>query len=135
MVISNSTNTFNLGSVTVDNAGGSGVILGGDMGAVLSSQVALGTTMGLVLGKPIGICLAVWGLVKLSGGWPGGMTVKHFIGAGLLGGIGFTMSLFIAALAFEDPAMLTAAKTAILGASTLAGIAGYMVLRSLPRPE
>lgn len=112
-----------------------GVVLGGDIAAVFTSQVTLGTTFGLVLGKPLGIVLATWGLVKLSGGWPGGMNIRHFIGAGLLGGIGFTMSLFIAALAFDDPALLNGAKTAILGASTLAGVAGYLVLRSLPSPS
>lgn len=112
-----------------------GVILGGDFGSLLTSQVTLGTGLGLLLGKPIGIALSVWGIVKLSGGWPGGMSIRHFIGAGLLGGIGFTMSLFIAALAFsESPAMLNSAKTAILAASTLAGVAGYLVLRTLPLP-
>lgn len=113
-----------------------GVILGGDIGPMLTSQVTLGTTMGLVLGKPVGIVLATWIIVKVSGGWPGGMNIRHFIGAGLLGGIGFTMSLFIAALAFgNNPALLSAAKTAILGASTLAGAAGFLVLRSNPLPD
>ncbi|CCH49183.1 Na+/H+ antiporter NhaA [Pseudodesulfovibrio piezophilus] len=112
-----------------------GVILGGDFGQLMTSPVTVGTALGLVLGKPLGIVLSAWGIVKLSGGWPGGMSVRHFIGAGLLGGIGFTMSLFIAALAFEgNPALLNSAKTAILGASTLAGVMGYLVLRSLPVP-
>jgi len=113
-----------------------GIILGGGMALGDSSQVIVGTALGLVLGKPIGIVLAVWALVKISGGWPGGMTLRHFVGAGLLGGMGFTMSLFIATLAFgENPAMLNAAKIAILGASTLAGLAGLAVLRTLPMPE
>lgn len=113
-----------------------GVVLGGDFGALMASQVAIGTLLGLFLGKPLGIAIAVWILVKTSGGWPGGMNIRQFIGAGLLGGIGFTMSLFIAALAFGDsPEMLNAAKTAILGASALAGLAGYLVLRSEPRPN
>jgi len=91
---------------------------------------------GLVLGKPIGIILAVLLLVRISGGWPGGMSFRHFLGAGMLGGIGFTMSLFIAGLAFGNaPAMLSTAKTAILGASTLAGIGGFLILRTLPFPE
>lgn len=113
-----------------------GVTLGGDMGALLTSQVTMGTGLGLLLGKPIGIVLMVWAIVRLSGGFPGGLTLRHFIGAGLLGGIGFTMSLFIAALAFGgEPQLLNAAKTAILGASALAGIAGYVVLRGLPMPK
>ncbi|QJB55600.1 Na+/H+ antiporter NhaA [Pseudodesulfovibrio sp. zrk46] len=113
-----------------------GVALGGSMaGAVDTSMISVGVALGLFLGKPIGIVLAVILLVRISGGWPGGMTLRHFIGAGLLGGIGFTMSLFIAALAFEDQAMLNAAKASILAASTLAGVAGYLVLKSLPLPE
>lgn len=113
-----------------------GVVLSGDMGAVLASPVTIGTALGLVLGKPLGIALAVMGIIKLSGGFPRGMHIRHFIGAGLLGGIGFTMSLFIAALAFgNDPALLTGAKTAILGASVVAGVAGYLVLRSAPAPD
>ncbi len=112
-----------------------GVILGGDFGALMTSQVTLGTACGLLLGKPLGIVLSVWGVAKLSGGFPGGMSIRHFIGAGLLGGIGFTMSLFIATLALSDsPELLTGAKTAILAASTLAGAAGYLVLRGLPLP-
>jgi len=113
-----------------------GVVLGGDMGALLTSQVTLGTAFGLVLGKPIGIVLMVMMIIKLSGGYPRGLCFRHFLGAGLLGGIGFTMSLFIATLAFADsPALLTGAKTAILGASVIAGVAGYLVLRSIPMPE
>lgn len=113
-----------------------GVVLSGDMGPLLTNQITLGTGLGLVLGKPVGIVLSVWAIVKLSGGWPGGMNIKHFIGAGLLGGIGFTMSLFIAGLAFGgNPGMLNAAKVAILAASTLAGLGGYFILRTLPMPE
>ncbi|WP_319541712.1 Na+/H+ antiporter NhaA [uncultured Pseudodesulfovibrio sp.] len=113
-----------------------GVVLGGDMVAVLSSKVAMGTMLGLVIGKPIGIVLAVLLIFKVSGGIPRGVHMKHFIGAGLLGGIGFTMSLFIATLAFAgSPTLLTGAKTAILIASGLAGIAGYLVLRSAPSTE
>lgn len=113
-----------------------GVVLGGDMSGLLTSQVTLGTAFGLVLGKPIGIVLAAIGLTKLSGGFPSGITPRHFLGAGFLGGIGFTMSLFIANLAFVDsPELLTGAKTAILGASVLAGLAGYLVLRGRPWPS
>lgn len=113
-----------------------GVALSGNIGAVLTNQITLGTMAGLVLGKPIGIILTVIMLVRLSGGWPGGMSFRHFLGAGMLGGIGFTMSLFIAGLAFgNNPVMLSTAKTAILGASTLAGIGGFLILRTLPFPE
>ncbi|QGY40064.1 Na+/H+ antiporter NhaA [Pseudodesulfovibrio cashew] len=113
-----------------------GVTLENGFGALAASPVAQGVGLGLFLGKPIGIVLMVWLMARLSGGWPGGMTFRHFLGAGLLGGIGFTMSLFIASLAFgNDAALLGAAKTAILATSTLAGIAGYLLLRTLPLPE
>ncbi|HKI80917.1 MAG TPA: Na+/H+ antiporter NhaA, partial [Pseudodesulfovibrio sp.] len=92
--------------------------------------------LGLVLGKPVGIVLMVLFIVSLSEGYPRGVTLRHFIGAGLLGGIGFTMSLFIATLAFSrTPELLAGAKTAVLGASLIAGVAGYLVLRSAPPPE
>jgi len=112
-----------------------GVVLSADMGAILVSPVTAGTALGLLVGKPVGIALAVMAIVKLSGGFPRGMHIRHFIGAGLLGGIGFTMSLFIAALAFSgEPELLTGAKTAILGASLIAGVAGYLILRNAPVP-
>ncbi len=109
-----------------------GVVLSGNLGAVLTGPVALGTAFGLVVGKPVGIVLSVWALARLSGGLPDGMRLGHFVGVGLLAGIGFTMSLFIAALAFEGtPDMLAGAKTAILGASSVAGAAGYFLLRNI----
>ena len=110
-----------------------GVVMGGNLGEVLTSPVTVGTALGLVVGKPVGIMLSVALVARLFGGLPKGMRMGHFLGAGLLAGIGFTMSLFIAALAFEgNPELLTGAKTAILGASCLAGIAGYLMLRSVP---
>jgi len=110
-----------------------GVVLGGDVGPVLASPVTLGTVAGLVLGKPLGVVLAVWGVAQISGGLPAGLRMRHFVGVGMLAGIGFTMSLFIAALAFDgDPALLAGAKIGVLGASCLAGAAGYLLLRGLP---
>ena len=113
-----------------------GVVLSADMGPLLASDVTIGTALGLFVGKPIGILLSVWAIVQLMGGLPAGLRWRHFIGAGFLAGIGFTMSLFIAALAFKgEAAMLTSAKTAILGASTLAGVVGFFILRSMPAPK
>jgi NhaA family Na+:H+ antiporter len=98
--------------------------------------VVAGTALGLVLGKPVGILIAVMLIAWVSGGLPGGLTLRHFVGAGLLCGIGFTMSLFIAALAFAgSPALLTGAKVAILGASAIAGASGYLVLRGASGPK
>ncbi|MGE4195367.1 MAG: Na+/H+ antiporter NhaA [Pseudodesulfovibrio sp.] len=112
-----------------------GVSLSGGL-APGGAPVALGTVLGLVLGKPVGIVLMVLLIVRFSAGYPHGTTLRHFVGAGLLGGIGFTMSLFIATLAFVgSPGLLASAKTAILGASLLAGVAGYLVLRTAQPPE
>jgi NhaA family Na+:H+ antiporter len=90
----------------------------------------------LVLGKPAGIvlasALAVWlGVCKL----PADLAWRHIAGAGLLGGIGFTMSIFITNLAFAgEPAQVVASKMAVLLASTLAGVLGYVwLLRATAR--
>jgi NhaA family Na+:H+ antiporter len=112
-----------------------GVSLSGGISAP-AVPAALGTALGLVVGKPVGIVLMVLFIVRLSEGYPRGVTLRHFLGAGLLGGIGFTMSLFIATLAFgHAPGLLAGAKTAVLGASLIAGVAGYLVLRSAPAPK
>ncbi|MDQ2670897.1 MAG: Na+/H+ antiporter NhaA, partial [Gemmatimonadota bacterium] len=92
--------------------------------------ITLGVILGLVLGKPIGITLVAWVAVRL--GWaerPEGVTWGDLHGVAWLGGIGFTMSLFIAALAFDDPALLAAAKIGVLGASLVAGVIGWTMLR------
>jgi NhaA family Na+:H+ antiporter len=98
---------------------------------LLTDPITLGIVFGLTLGKSIGIPLLCW--ITLRVGWgrlPDGMLMHHVVGIGLLGGMGFTMSIFIAGLSFAQQAdMLLAAKTAILLASLLAGIGGYIWLR------
>lgn len=95
----------------------------------LSNSVGLGIVLGLFLGKPIGIFLMSWLSVKLKvAALPEETTWLHVAGLGLLGGIGFTMSIFIALLSFNDIALQTEAKFAVLVASVLSGIAGYMLL-------
>jgi NhaA family Na+:H+ antiporter len=97
--------------------------------AMLLAPKSLGIMAGLFIGKPIGIFLFTWLAVKVGiGALPRGVTWRHLLGAGFLGGIGFTMSLFIAALAFPDPEQLNIAKAAVLGGSILAGIGGFAVL-------
>ncbi len=95
------------------------------------TTVAVGVALGLLLGKPLGITLFAWAAVRL--GWaslPELVAWRMIAGAGLLGGIGFTMALFIAQLAFSGaPELLVVAKLGILGASLLAGLAGWAVLR------
>ncbi len=88
-----------------------------------------GIVYGLVLGKPIGIVLfSVLASVTGMGIKPASITWRHIIGVGFLSGIGFTMSIFIANLAFEGTGILATAKLAILSASILAALAGYLLL-------
>jgi len=96
----------------------------------LFSHNSLGIMMGLMVGKPLGIFLfsllaVTLGLSRL----PDGMNWKHVLGAGLFGGIGFTMSMFVTLLAFNDPALVVASKIAIMAASVLSAVAGLAWLR------
>jgi len=108
-----------------------GVHLGGNLGAAFGDRVTLGIILGLVLGKPVGITLFAWLSVRTGlAALPSGTTWRAIRGVSLLGGIGFTMSLFVAGLAFPDaPALNEDAKIGIFAASLVAGIAGYAVLR------
>lgn len=105
------------------------------LGDVLFDKVTLGVMVGLLLGKPIGITLATWLAVKCKlSVLPNSMTMHHVFGAGLLAGIGFTMSIFITELAFNGSKhLLNHAKTGILLASILAGIIGFIYLDVLYR--
>ncbi|PZR19334.1 MAG: Na+/H+ antiporter NhaA [Flavobacterium psychrophilum] len=96
----------------------------------LLGNLGLGILLGLFLGKPIGILLMSWISVKLKvSELPEGTNWTHVLGLGLLGGIGFTMSIFIALLSFSDAAHQTEAKFAILIGSVLSGVAGFTLLR------
>jgi NhaA family Na+:H+ antiporter len=109
-----------------------GVHLDGEIGSTIGNRVTLGVVLGLVLGKQVGITLFAWlatrtGLTAL----PDGISWRQIYGAGWLAGIGFTMSLFVADLASQDPGEsdhLTSAKLGILLASLLAGVIGGLVL-------
>jgi NhaA family Na+:H+ antiporter len=104
----------------------------GELVRELSGPNSLGIVIGLVVGKPAGILLLCWlalasGLCRL----PSGVGWRHVAGAGLLGGIGFTMSIFVATLAFAgDPGLVNSSKMAVLLASLVAGAAGYAWLRA-----
>ena len=100
------------------------------LGASLSHPVSLGVIGGLILGKLIGIAGFVWVAIKLGiCSLPSSLNMNHIIGVSLLGGIGFTMSIFIAELGFaHSPEDLLLAKTGILFASLIAGISGYLWL-------
>ncbi|MBE0429091.1 MAG: Na+/H+ antiporter NhaA [Thermoleophilia bacterium] len=111
-----------------------GVKIEGDFGQLLlGDRVVLGIIAGLVLGKQIGITLFSWVAVRLNlGSLPLGVTWRHVHGASCLAGIGFTMSLFIAILAFSDVEMLDASKVGILVASLASGVLGLILLLTAP---
>jgi NhaA family Na+:H+ antiporter len=95
--------------------------------------VSLGVAAGLVFGKPIGIMLACVISVKLKiGELPSNTGYQHMVGIGLLGGIGFTVSLFITGLAFDNQILVDEGKIGILVASFTAGIIGFLYLWWLP---
>ncbi len=101
-----------------------------EAGQPASLQVMAGVLFGLLIGKPLGITAASWLAVRLRlASLPAGVTWGHIHGAGWLGGIGFTMSLFIAGLAFTDERLLIMAKVGILLASVCAGLIGSFLLR------
>ncbi|MEY2341327.1 Na+/H+ antiporter NhaA [Acidithiobacillus sp. IBUN Pt1247-S3] len=98
-------------------------------GEMLWSSVTLGIVLGLVLGKFLGISLASWLAIRLRiAKLPQGVAWRHLLGAAWLGGIGFTMSLFISQLAFSQAELREEAKVGILVASLLAGIIGLVWL-------
>ncbi|MCA9518009.1 MAG: Na+/H+ antiporter NhaA, partial [Myxococcales bacterium] len=113
-----------------------GVGLGGDGGADLGSAPALGIMGGLVIGKPLGIFLAAFLAVKMGvAALPAGVTWRQVFAVSVLGGIGFTMALFVGGLAFEStPGFLATAKLAILVASAVAGIVGLVLLKRFTSP-
>ena len=112
------------------NAGVS--LAGTSFSALLAEPAARGVVLGLVAGKPLGI-LAAAGLAVLLGvgKLPSGVNWRDMIGVGFLAGIGFTVSIFIAGLAYSDPLVTDASKTGILSASLVAGLLGAAIL--LPR--
>lgn len=105
-----------------------GIPLSAESFSQLASPIGLGVLAGLFLGKPLGICLTVALLMKTGlARMPEGVRPAHFLGAGLLAGIGFTMSLFLASLSFTSAGDLITAKAAIVAASLLSGAAGALL--------
>lgn len=98
-------------------------------GEILSSPIFLGVFFGLVAGKPLGIMLMSFIIVKAKlSALPENVNWAHMLGAALLGGVGFTMSIFVANLAFADASSVMIAKVAILAASLVAGVLGFAFL-------
>jgi NhaA family Na+:H+ antiporter len=94
-----------------------------------TSPVTLGVAAGLVVGKVVGITGAIW--LAVRAGWgrlPGAVRMPHVVGMAGLAGIGFTVSIFVAGLAFDDAAVVDDAKLGVLGASVVAALVGSLVL-------
>jgi NhaA family Na+:H+ antiporter len=114
-----------------------GVSLEGiDLAAAAPRAVSTGIVLGLVIGKPLGIVLAALAAVRTGiCGLPQGVGWRQLLLLGVLGGIGFTMSMFIANLAFADPALLSAAKLGVLAGSAAAATLGFTLGRSRSTPS
>ena len=114
------------------NAGVS--VAGGSLDAESRSVVAA-VGAGLVLGKPAGVLLATWLTLRVGvASLPVGIGLPHLIVLGVVAGVGFTMALFVAQLAFEDAHLLAAAKIGVLAASVAAGLLGLIAGRLLLPP-
>jgi NhaA family Na+:H+ antiporter len=114
----------------------SGVSLAGVGLSQLGSPIPLGAALGLFVGKQLGIFGATVVAVKLGlSAVPGGASLRQLYGISVLAGIGFTVALFIAGLAFPDAARLDAAKLGILVGSLASGVVGFALLRVLPAPR
>jgi len=101
--------------------------------SVQHAEIGLGILAGLMFGKPLGIMIAALVAVKIGiASLPQGVNWRSLLGYAFLAGIGFTMSLFIAMLAFEEPVLIYAAKRGIIAASLLTGIAGALILKMRP---
>lgn len=97
-----------------------------------ANPIALGCTLGLLVGKPLGISLAAYAAVRMGvAALPENVRWPHIVGAGMLGGIGFTMSLFISGLSFSDPMALNLSKFGVLGGSILSAAAGLAFLAAV----
>ena len=107
-----------------------GVVIGGDaLGVGDGAQVAAAVALGLVAGKLIGISAASWLAVRFRiGSLPEGVGFRSVVGIAALAGIGFTVSLFIAALAYDDPLLVDSAKLGILGGSIISAAIGVAIL-------
>jgi Na+:H+ antiporter, NhaA family len=106
-------------------------IVGMDLFEAITSSVSLGIIMGLFVGKQFGIFIFSFIAVKLKlASLPEGINWKNLYGAGILAGIGFTMSLFIAGLAFTNPELLDLSKIGVLTGSLISGIIGFVFLKS-----
>ena len=111
-----------------------GVAFSAETLAGFPTAASLGVMLGLVVGKPVGILLASYLVIKIAGVDLRGVTLGQLLGAGFLAGIGFTMSIFISELAYDSALIVDQAKVGVLIASLVAGIIGAIVLHlTLPK--
>ena len=107
-----------------------GIELSGDkISDAASSNVTLGIVLGLVVGKPLGITLFAWVATRFGFALPEGVHWPQFVGMGFAAGIGFTVSIFVAGLAFESSAITDLAKIGILIASLVAAVLALLLMR------
>lgn len=117
------------GIVPLFGLANAGVALGGQSGAAPTNPITLGVALGLFVGKQLGVTAFAWLSVRLGlAVLPAGVGWRQLYGVSLLCGIGFTMSLFIASLAFGQSAMLDSAKVGILIGSLVSGLSGWFLL-------
>ena len=113
-----------------------GVAFSGDIFGSQYMNIAVGIFFGLLIGKPVGIFLFSWLSIKLKlAQMPSNSTYKQLLAIGMVGGIGFTMSLFIDNLAFSDPEMVSVGKAAVLVTSTVSVILGYLAVKLTARKK
>jgi NhaA family Na+:H+ antiporter len=106
------------------------IVMNGNLAEVVTENYSLGVALGLVVGKPLGIFILTFLVVKI--GWctlPSDMNWKSVFGLGFLGGIGFTMSIFITLLAFDNPVIINNTKLIIVLSSLIAGVIGFLFLK------
>lgn len=112
------------------------IIIPGNFGEIVHSTLSWGVLAGLVIGKPLGISLFAWITIKMGwGDQPSGTNLKQIIGIGTLAGIGFTMSIFITMLAFQDAEHQNISKLAILIGAVISIVAGLLFLNFSTRRE
>lgn len=112
------------------NAGVS--VSGGALDGTAAWHVFGAVATGLIIGKPVGVLIASWLSLRLGiAALPAGLTLRHLVVLGVVAGVGFTMALFVAQLAFSDARLLAAAKLGVLAASGGAALAGLFLGRAL----
>lgn len=106
------------------------IVLSSDIGTTLTQNYSLGIALGLIIGKPLGIFVLTFIAVKVGiCQLPSDLNWKSILGVGFLGGIGFTMSIFITLLAFDSETIINNAKFVILISSLMAGVLGFLFLK------